>query len=103
MTPRLNPDVNSYWMCDIGRFDYHWVEGDTRLRRPMMRHGAALEPVAWHDVEPRLRDRIQAAGSADPASVRFLVSAHASTEELFVLRGRGEGLLGSRGRERSSR
>ena len=33
-TPRLNPDVNGYWMCDIGRFDYHWIEGDDRLRRP---------------------------------------------------------------------
>ena len=28
MTPRLNPEINGYWMCDIGRFDYHWVEGD---------------------------------------------------------------------------
>ena len=28
MTPRYNPDVNGYWMCDIGRFDYHWVESD---------------------------------------------------------------------------
>jgi len=37
MTPRLNPDVNGYWMCDIGRFEYHWVEGTTRLRKPMAR------------------------------------------------------------------
>jgi NADH-quinone oxidoreductase subunit G len=97
MTPRLNPDVNSYWMCDIGRFDYQWVEGDTRLRRPMMRRGTGLEPAAWHDVDPRVRDRIQQAGSADASSVRFLVSAHASVEELFVLRQIVEGLLGSEG------
>src|SRR5438477_9407411 len=80
MTPRLNPEINSYWMCDIGRFDYHWVEGDTRLRRPMQRRGEALENAAWHDVEPGLRDRLQTAGSADAGSVRFLVSAHASNE-----------------------
>jgi len=97
MTPRLNPDVNSYWMCDIGRFDYHWVEGDTRLRRPMLRRGASLEPASWHDVEPRLRDAVQAAGSADAKSVRFLVSAHAATEELFVLKQMVEGLLGADG------
>jgi NADH-quinone oxidoreductase subunit G len=97
MTPRLNPAVNSYWMCDIGRFEYHWVEGDTRLRRPMLRSGSSLEPAAWHDVEPRLRDRIKAAGSAEPDSVRFLVSAHASTEELFVLKTLVEGLLGRDG------
>jgi NADH-quinone oxidoreductase subunit G len=97
MTPRLNPDVNSYWVCDIGRFNYHWVEGDARLRRPMQRRGASLEAAAWHDVEPRMRDAVQTAGSNDPSSVRFLASAHASTEELFVLKQLVEGLLGADG------
>src|SRR6185503_4223691 len=97
MTPRLNPDVNSYWMCDIGRFDFGWVEGETRLRRPLLRQRTMLEPNAWHDVEPRVRDGIQSAGSADPSSVRFLVSAHATTEELFVLKQMVEGLLGKDG------
>ena len=97
ITPRFNPDVNSYWMCDIGRFNYHWIEGDARLRRPMQRRGTALEASTWHEVEPRLRDAVQAAGSPDPASVRFLVSAHASTEELFVLKQLVEGLRGAGG------
>jgi NADH-quinone oxidoreductase subunit G len=97
MTPRFNPDVNSYWMCDIGRFDYHWVEGETRLRRPMTRVKTMLEPTGWHDVEPKLRDGIQSAGAADAGSVRFLVSAHAATEDLFVLKQMVEGLLGGDG------
>jgi NADH-quinone oxidoreductase subunit G len=97
MTPRLNPDVNSYWMCDIGRFQFGWVEGETRLRRPLLRQRTMLEPTAWHDVEPRMRDGIQSAGSADPSAVRFLVSAHATTEELFVLKQMVEGLLGADG------
>ena len=97
MTPRYNPDVNGYWMCDIGRFDYHWVESDHRLRRPMLRNGATLEASAWHDVQPRLRDRLQAAGTTGPSAVQFLVSAHASVEELFVLKQLLEGLLGADG------
>ena len=97
MTPRFNPDVNGYWMCDIGRFNYEWVEGESRLRRHLLRQGTELQPAAWHDVEPRLRDRIQQAGSADAASVQFLVSAHASMEELFVLKQMLEGLLGPDG------
>ena len=44
-----------------------------------------------------MRDGIQSAGSADPRSVRFLVSAHAATEELFVLKQIVEGLLGADG------
>jgi NADH-quinone oxidoreductase subunit G len=97
MTPRFNPDVNSYWMCDIGRFTYHWVEGEARLRQPMLRNGAALHTAAWHDVEARLRDSVQQAGAADPSSVRFIASAHASIEELFVLKSVAEGLMGADG------
>ena len=95
MTPRFNPDVNSYWMCDIGRFEYRWIESDARVRRPLARRGAALEPVPWHDAETRAGEMLQAAGAKDPASVRFVASAHASIEELFVLRQMVEGVLGS--------
>jgi NADH-quinone oxidoreductase subunit G len=97
MTPRFNPEVNSYWMCDIGRFDFRWVEGDNRLRKPLLRQGGSLNPVGWHDVEPRLREALEAAGGADPMSVRFLVSAHASNEELFVLKQLVTGLQGPEG------
>lgn len=99
MTPRLNPDVNGYWMCDIGRFDYHWVESDARLRRPMARGAGMppLAPVSWQEAESQVRDRLHQAGASDPSSVRFLVSAHASTEELFVLRDIVQGLYGPTG------
>jgi NADH-quinone oxidoreductase subunit G len=95
MTPRYNPEVNGYWMCDIGRFNYHWIEAPSRVRRPMMRSGSSLEPAAWHDVQPKVRDRLQEATAA--SSLRFLVSAHAATEELFVLKELLEGLLGGDG------
>jgi hypothetical protein len=56
-----------------------------------------LEPTGWHDVEPRVATAFSSAGSADPSSVRFLVSAHAASEELFVLKQMVEGLLGNDG------
>jgi NADH-quinone oxidoreductase subunit G len=97
-TPRFNPDVNSYWMCDIGRFEYHWIEGDDRVRKPLERRGegsnAALEPVTWREAIAKLLDRLAAAGTSNPESVRFLVSAHASHEELFLFRRLTEELLG---------
>src|SRR5262249_44026719 len=97
-TPRFNPDVNSYWMCDIGRFDYHWIEGEDRLRRPLMRSASGLqEPIAWHEVMPKLADRFAAAGTANPDGVRFLLSAHASHEELFLFRRLTEELIGAAG------
>ena len=97
MTPRFNPEINSYWMCDIGRFDFRWVEGEGRLRKPLVRQSSSLNPVAWHDAEPRVREALEAAGAADPMSVRFLVSAHAANEELFVLKDVVTGLQGPEG------
>jgi len=84
MTPRFNPDVNDYWMCDIGRFDYHWIEGDKRLQRPLIRKGAELqEPASWSEALATIAERLVAAGG--PSALRFLISAHASLEELSVL------------------
>jgi NADH-quinone oxidoreductase subunit G len=88
-TPRFNPEVNGYWMCDIGRFDYRWIEGDERLQRPLVRaESGALEPTDWSGALGRLADRVTAAGG--PSGLRFFVSAHASLEELFLI-----GRLGS--------
>ncbi len=48
-------------------------------------------------MQPKVRDRLQEAGSGPNGAVRFLASAHASTEELFVLKYLVEGLLGNDG------
>jgi NADH-quinone oxidoreductase subunit G len=96
-TPRFNPDINSYWMCDIGRFEYHWIEGDDRLRRPLERVNQTQEPLPWHELYSKLRDRLAAAGRANPDGVRFLLSAHASNEELFLFRRLTEELVGENG------
>ena len=91
-TPRFNPDVNGYWMCDIGRFDYRWVESEERLQRPLLRTEAGtLEPADWRSALVRLTERVAAAGG--PASLRFFVSAHAALEELSLI-GRLGGALG---------
>ena len=39
MTPRYEPDVNGYWMCDIGRFEYHWIESDVASAAPLVARG----------------------------------------------------------------
>ncbi len=89
-TPRFNPEVNDYWMCDIGRFDYRWIEGDQRLQKPLLRtESGSQEPTDWTNALTKLADRITAAGGG--AALKFLISAHASLEELFLI-----GTLGGR-------
>jgi NADH-quinone oxidoreductase subunit G len=84
VTPRLNEEINGYWMCDLGRFDYGWVEGDRRLLQPHVRRGNTFNAAPWADALMAVADAVNAAGG--PSGVRFLASAHASLEELFVLR-----------------
>jgi NADH-quinone oxidoreductase subunit G len=92
VTPRYNPEVNDYWMCDIGRFDYHWIEGDDRLLRALRRNERGeLDPVDMREALAKVADRVTAAGGT--SEVRFLVSAHASMEELFLI-GRLGGAFG---------
>jgi NADH-quinone oxidoreductase subunit G len=94
-TPRFNPDVNGYWMCDIGRFEYHWIEGDDRLRKPLARKDdGTLEPITWHDAQVKVAERL-AAGRGTPPAVRFVISAHASHEEFFLVRRLSEELNGA--------
>ncbi|MBA2305310.1 MAG: (2Fe-2S)-binding protein [Acidobacteria bacterium] len=82
-TPRFNPEVNGYWMCDIGRFDYRWIEGDERLQRPLLRSASgSLEPADWTQALATLADRVTTGGIS---TLRFLISAHASLEELFLI------------------
>jgi NADH-quinone oxidoreductase subunit G len=95
LTPRFNPDVNEYWMCDIGRFSYHFVEADDRLRSPLMRDAAgALQPAGWHDLLVKMRESFGAGVGAARAGIRFLASAHASLEELVLVGRIARGLQG---------
>jgi len=92
ITPRYNPAVNDYWMCDIGRFDYHWIEGAERLRSALVRNaGGDQQPVEPREALARIAERVDANGGA--GAIRFLISAHASVEELFLL-GRMGGAFG---------
>jgi NADH-quinone oxidoreductase subunit G len=91
ITPRFNPDVNGYWMCDVGRFQYHWIEGDRRLAQPLERDASGRQqPSPWASVLTALAARMKVAG----AGVRFLASAHASNEELVAVAKLAEQLTG---------
>jgi predicted molibdopterin-dependent oxidoreductase YjgC len=86
MTPRYNEAINDFWMCDIGRFQYTWVESERRNRKPLLlTRDGGQQAATWKDALIRTRDLMETAGQRDPASVRFLVSAHAAHEELYLL------------------
>src|SRR5262249_14856487 len=66
--------------------------------KPLVKDANGLQqPVPWRDATTRLAERLAAAGTANPDGVRFLLSAHASHEEVFLFRRLTEELLGEHG------
>ena len=89
LKPRHNPDVNSYWMCDYGRYRYEWMnrgavvlpysaprpaaptDGNRppataprevaggRIEAPRMRGASGVEPATWQDAIVALVERLK--------------------------------------------
>jgi NADH-quinone oxidoreductase subunit G len=45
--PRQNEEVNEIWLCDKGRFAYHYTESKKRLARPLIRKDEKLARASW--------------------------------------------------------
>ena len=74
-TPRYNAEVNDFWMCDIGRFNLDWIEGEQRLRRPLVKRGETLAPTNWDEALAAVK---AAAGSGEMSARRSAAMASAS-------------------------
>jgi len=84
--PRVNPDVNRWWMCDEGRLSYPALNNRReRLLEPQARVKGALQAASWEAVLPALSQRIQQIG-AKGAQVLGLVDTHATNEELYLFK-----------------
>jgi NADH-quinone oxidoreductase subunit G len=59
LRPRLNPDVNSYWMCDYGRYSYEWLNQQGRVEAPLVRSGETRHAVNWQSAMLRLVDALR--------------------------------------------
>jgi NADH-quinone oxidoreductase subunit G len=82
--PRLNPDVNSYWMCDYGRANYEWINRGDRIEVPLIRQGGTTRAVGWGEALAALTQRLNALEST---SVKAVASPFASNEDLAALAG----------------
>jgi NADH-quinone oxidoreductase subunit G len=93
MKPRPNPAVNSHWMCDYGRLNYHWINRGGRIEAPLVRDGDRLVPSSWSDALVRLADALR--GASDGA--RAVVSPFMANEDIGLLRRMMEGVGGGTG------
>src|SRR5580698_10317095 len=52
---RQNPEAQGYFMCDEGRYGFHFGSSSERISRPLVRTEGAFKPALWSIVTPRLK------------------------------------------------
>lgn len=82
-TPRDNNDVNSSWMCDQGRLDYHFVNSEFRLTDPMVKKAGKHEVVAWKKAIQTVADGVKGVAGSE---IAIIASARMTNEELFFVK-----------------
>jgi len=83
LTPRENEAVNSQWMCDFGRLNFHDLESKNRLDRPLLKAAGQQFPATWTDAIQRAADALKKVKAEEIAVV---ASGRLTNEELFVLK-----------------
>ena len=82
-TPRENNDVNSTWMCDQGRLDFHFVNSEFRLTQPLIKEGATHKPASWKQAIAKIAEALT---SAQPNEIAIIASGCMTNEELYLVK-----------------
>ncbi|MEZ0397163.1 MAG: NADH-quinone oxidoreductase subunit NuoG [Anaerolineales bacterium] len=86
--PRQNEQVNEIWICDRGRFNWHYVEDPARLTHPLVKKNGTLEKASWEEA-------LAAAGrQVAGEQVVVIASGRLANEDLFTLKQLADGLGG---------
>jgi NADH-quinone oxidoreductase subunit G len=80
--PRQNEEVNEIWICDKGRFGYHFTESTQRITQPLVRREGELEAIGWDEVLSYVAENFIHAGE----KFLSLVGGRLSNEDLFNLK-----------------
>ena len=63
LRPRFNEqaEANGFWMCDDGRYGYHFANSGERFTRPLVKSEGRFKPAPWTQVSALLRQELSAA------------------------------------------
>jgi len=89
--PRQNEAVNEIWICDKGRFAYHYTESKERLTAPLVRKNGELTPTSWDEALELAAGRFRSAGE----NLLILAGGRLPNEDLFNLRRLADGARGA--------
>ncbi len=82
-TPRENNDVNSTWMCDQGRLDFHFVNSEFRLTQPLIKLDGKHQPASWKQAIAKIAEALT---GAQPNEIAVIASGRMTNEELYLVK-----------------
>lgn len=83
LTPRFNPDVNQYWMCDEGRLNtFRNVNAENRIDGSYIRKDGELRKVHWDESMAFTISELKAYSKEE---IGFIGSAFATVEDNYML------------------
>ena len=80
--PRQNEEVNEIWICDKGRFAYHYAGSKNRLTKPLVRKDKKLTRSSWDAATKLAAEKF----AKDKKDFVILASGRLSNEDLFNLK-----------------
>ncbi|NJM44418.1 MAG: molybdopterin-dependent oxidoreductase, partial [Brachymonas sp.] len=85
VVPLENEAVNECWIADRDRFSYEALNGEDRLKTPMLKQGGQWKEVDWQTALEYVANglkQIKTENGAD--AIGALLSPHSTTEELYL-------------------
>ncbi|MDP9234728.1 MAG: NADH-quinone oxidoreductase subunit NuoG, partial [Actinomycetota bacterium] len=75
-----NENVNDFWICDKGRFGYHYVSAEERLETPLVRRQNEFASASWGEALQVVADKL-----AGKERVGVIAGGHLTTEDAFAV------------------
>jgi NADH-quinone oxidoreductase subunit G len=103
LRPRTNPQAQGDFMCDEGRFGFHYANSDRRFLQPLVRgddrpapgtQDGRAQPHPWQKVVAALRQELVEAIGRDGSAVAAILSPFLTCEEAYLLAKYLKGLSG---------
>jgi NADH-quinone oxidoreductase subunit G len=87
ITPRQNDEVNSCWMPDSHRLNFHYIDGEARFTEPLSRSvgvpPTSHQPISWPEALKTAATKLK---SLPASQIAIIASGRMTNEELFMVR-----------------
>jgi NADH-quinone oxidoreductase subunit G len=94
LRPRENQQAQGYFMCDEGRYGFHYVNSNDRLRQPLVRRDEAASAATYEEVLGALSRELAEAAAREGGAPVAVLSPFLTCEEAYLLARYFKGLSG---------